>query len=90
MTEDAKPPEVVISQDQATVMVARHLLVVLEDVISAHEAVLNAPDATETAKANARLVVAAAGGIGRPLYMVAKAAARPRILRPERSIRIAR
>ena len=45
---------------------------------------------SETQKANAQLVIAAAQGFGRPLFQVVKVADRPRILRPERSIRVVR
>jgi hypothetical protein len=83
-------PEKLITRDQATQLVGRHMLVLLEDVIAAHEAVLADPAKSETQKANARLVIATAQGFGKPLFLVVKAAERPRILRPERSIRVVR
>ena len=88
--QGCKKPDVAITQDQAAAVVGKHLLVVLEDVIAAHRVVLDAADASETRKANARLVIAAAQGFGRPLFHVVKAAETPRILRPERSLRIVR
>jgi hypothetical protein len=84
--DDRKP----LSRDHATVMVGKHLLVVLEDIIKAHEAVVLDEKKTDIQKADARLVIAAAQGFGRPLFTVIKAAERPRILRPERAIRIVR
>lgn len=85
-----KPKRERITRDQATSLVGRHLLVALEDVLAAHELVLKDDGADEVAKANARLVVASAQAIGRPLYVLVKAAERPRILRPERAIRVVR
>lgn len=82
--------EQVITREQATAMVGKHVLALLEDVIAAHEAVLADPGRSDTAKGNARLVIASAQGIGAPLYQVVKHFERPRILRPERSIRIVR
>lgn len=87
---DCKAAEQAITRDQATQLVGRNMLVFLEDVIAAHQAAADASDATEVGKANARLVVEVAKSFGRPLYQVVKAIERPRILRPERSIRIAR
>lgn len=84
------PPEQPITRDQATAMVGKHVLVVLEDIITAHQAVLADEAKSETAKANARLVIASAQAIGSPLFQVVKHVERPRILRPERSIRIVR
>jgi hypothetical protein len=89
-TETPAEPVLPITRDQATAIVGRHVLVLLEDVIAAHEAVLADEKKTETQKANARLVIAAAQGFGRPLFAVVKAAERPRILRPDRSLRIVR
>jgi hypothetical protein len=85
-----KKAEQAITRDQAAVLVGRHMLVVLEDVIAAHQLVLDDPTATEVSKANAQLVIAAAQGFGRPLFQVVKVAERPRILRPQRSIRVVR
>lgn len=83
-------PEQELTQDQTTALVGRHLLVALEDVINAHELVLKDETKSETSKANARRVIAAAGGFGRPLLQVVKAAEKPLILRPTRSLRLAR
>lgn len=92
MNEQTQPaePEQVITRDQATAMVGKHVLVVLEEIIAAHQAVLADETKTETAKGNARLIIASAQGIGSPLFQVVKHVERPRILRPERSIRIVR
>jgi hypothetical protein len=79
-----------LTQDQATAMVGKHVLVALEDVINAHELVVKDESASEVAKANARMVIAAATAFGRPLYAVVKAAEKPRILRVQRSIRLVR
>ncbi len=91
--EDAKQtpePEHPITRDQATAMVGKHVLALLEDVIKAHGLVLEDVARSEVAKANARLVIASAQGIGAPLYQVVKLAERPRILRPDRAICIVR
>jgi hypothetical protein len=89
--EDTTPePEQAITQDQATATVGRHVLVALEDVINAHELVAKDEKATETARANARLIIAAASAFGRPLFAVVKMAEKPRILRPQRSMRLVR
>ncbi len=85
-----KKPEQPITRDQATSLVGRHVLVVLEDIIAAHQAVLEDPTKSEVQKANARLVSAAAQAIGKPLFVVVKLADRPRILRPDRAIRVVR
>lgn len=85
-----RKPEQPMTQDQATRLIGRHVLGVLEEVITAHEAVLADDKKSEAQKANARLVIATAQGFGRPLYQVVKLAERPRILRPERSIRVVR
>lgn len=94
MDEAPKPTEQPkverITTEQATALVGKHVLVALEQVIAAHEAVLEDPKATEERKANATLLIAAAKGLGRPLYHVVKLAETPRILRPSRSLRIAR
>jgi hypothetical protein len=89
-TTQTTPAEEAITTEQATALVGKHLLVVLEDVIHAHEAVVLNAAKSEIRKGNARLVIAAAQGFGRPLYHVVKVAARPRILRPERSIHVVR
>lgn len=90
-TSPATPePEVVITQDQATGLVGKSVLVLLEEVIKAHELVLADEKASEVRKGNARLVIAAARGLGRPLFHLVKLADRPRILRPERSIKVVR
>ena len=90
MTEPEAVEALPITRDQATAMVGRHMLVVLEEVIAAHEAVVLDEAKSEHQKADARLVIAAAQAFGRPLFHVVKAAEKPRILRPERSIRIVR
>ncbi len=90
MAEQGAPAEVLVTRDQATALVGRHLLVTLEDILHAHEGVVDDATKTETQKANARLIISTAQGFGRPLWHVVKAAERPRILRPERSIRIVR
>ncbi len=89
MTEPAATPDAITS-DQATEMVGKHLLALLEQIMEAHKAVLDDPAKSEIQKENARLVIAAAQGIGRPLFHVVKIAGRPRILRQERSIRLVR
>jgi hypothetical protein len=89
-TTQTEPAEDAITSDQATALVGKHILVVLEDVIHAHEAVVLDAEKSEVQKANARRVIAAAQGFGRPLYAVVKTAERPRILRPERSIHVVR
>lgn len=82
--------EQAITQDQATAMVGRHVICLLEDVIKAHEAVVLDAEKTDIQKANARLVIAASQAFGRPLFHIIKAVEKPRILRPERLIRIVR
>ena len=88
--ETAPQPEVELTQDQATGLVGRHVLVLLEEVIGAHQLVLDDERASEVRKGNARLVIAAAQGLGRPLFHLVRLADRPRILRPERSIKVVR
>jgi hypothetical protein len=77
--------EEAITRDQATELVGKHLLVVLEDIIKSRETILADDEKTDTQKANARLVLAAAQGFGRPLFQVVKAVTRPLILRSSRS-----
>lgn len=88
--QGCKAPVPAITRDQATALVGKTVLAKLEDIIAAHEAVLADPEKSETQKANARLVIASAQGFGKPLYLVVKATGRPRILRPQRSIRVVR
>lgn len=89
---DARPPETpqAMTRDQALALVGRHLLAKLEDVMAAHKAVVADESADEVRKGNARLVIGAAEGLGRLLWRIVKGAERPRILRPERSLRIVR
>jgi hypothetical protein len=89
-TTQTELTEQAITNEQATGLVGKHLLAVLEEIITAHEAVVLDAAKSETQRANARLVIAAAQGFGRPLYHVVKVATRPRILRPERSIHFVR
>ena len=79
-----------LTRDQATAMVGKHVLVVLEEIIAAHEAVVLDAAKTADQKSDARLVIAAAQAFGRPLFHVVKAAEKPRVFRPSSVIRIAR
>jgi hypothetical protein len=87
---EAPVEQIPMTKDQSTVLVGNHLLVALEEIIKAHEAALLDETKTEVQKDDARLVISAARAYGGPLFHVVKAAARPRILRPERSLHIAR
>lgn len=92
MTTEAQPAEQEqrITTEQATAMVGRHVLVLLEDIIAAHEAVLADAAKSEVQKDNARLVIASSKAFGAPLFRVVKVAERPRILRPDRALRVVR
>jgi hypothetical protein len=88
MTEPAEAPP--LTRDQATAMVGKHVLVVLEEIIKAHELVALDETKSQRQKDDARLVIAAAQAFGRPLFHVVKAAEKPRVFRPSSVIRIAR
>jgi hypothetical protein len=79
-----------LTRDQAFRLVGSHVLNILEEVIEAHKIASAAETSTEIERENAKLIIAAAGSIGAPLFKLVKLAERPRILRPERSLKVAR